>query len=75
MFLRHQPDDLGSGQRRLISFDNGAARGSSFGGQATRCNWINNSVFAGPNIFKSVVMAASRIEPGLQILSALQRPK
>ena len=35
---------------------------------------INNSVSSGSNVFKSVTMAASRIEPGLQILSALTRP-
>ena len=40
-----------------------------------RLQLINNSVSSGPNVFKSVTMAASRIEPGLQILSALQRPK
>ena len=40
-----------------------------------RLQLINNSVSGGPNVFKSVTMAASRIEPGLQILSALQRPK
>ena len=35
---------------------------------------INNSVSSGANVFTSVTMAASRIEPGLQILSALTRP-
>ena len=35
---------------------------------------INNSVSGGANVFKSVEMSASRIEPGLQILAATGRP-
>ena len=43
-------------------------------GEGDTLQLINNSVSGGANVFTSVTMAASRIEPGLQILSALTRP-